>query len=218
MTIQRIRLQTHLLEEQYQFYTEVLELKGQRLGDREVLVHVGSTELVFEQVAGVEPYYHFAFNIPFHLYREALAWLKSRADILPWQGHELIDFSNWKAWAMYFLDPAGNIVELIARERIRYDRSQTVFSTSDILHVSEMGWGLSDLGATYRKLQDISPVPVFDGGPVRFLAAGDDEGLFIMVDKHIKLWMPNDTPVEYFPFSIKFVQEGETYEFDSWEG
>lgn len=208
-----------MLKEQFDFYNQKLSLQPVWDGEWAFEVPIGSSVLRFEQAEqGQKPYYHFAINIPYTKYQKALGWLKERVAILPWHGEELIDFSAWEAWAMYFADPAGNIVELIARERIPIPNTATEFGTHDLLHISEIGWGLSDLEATYTKMQEFCPIPRFDGSLKQFFAAGDDFGLFIMVNKHTKKWMPNDRPVIYFPFLLDFEQDGQMYHFQSWAG
>jgi hypothetical protein len=60
--------------------------------------------------------YHFAFNIPENQIRSAKEWLMPRTVLLKdEQGNDYFQHSGWNSEAVYFKDPAGNILEFIAR-------------------------------------------------------------------------------------------------------
>ena len=56
---------------------------------------------------------HFALNVPPDRFEEAVAFARERVELLK----DDVPFPHWRARAAYFFDPAGNLVELIARER-----------------------------------------------------------------------------------------------------
>ena len=70
-----------------------------------------ATELRFEP--GPDVCCHWALNVPPQRFEEAVRHAAERVQLL----EEDVPFPNWRARAAYFYDPAGNIVELIARER-----------------------------------------------------------------------------------------------------
>ena len=80
-----------------------------------VAVEVGETVLEF-RAGGGSPFYHFALLVPGDRFEAALAWAGDRVELLPDRetGDVVFDFTNWDAKAVYFHDPAGSIVELIA--------------------------------------------------------------------------------------------------------
>src|SRR5690606_21114731 len=122
MLIEELTLFTAYLDETRAFYVEKLGVKELYRTNTSFCCKIGATQLCFE-ASEEDVYYHFAFNIPSFCAMEALAWLKSEAiEIIPWNGAELVDFSNWNAEAMYFHDPSGNIVELIARKNLNLDK------------------------------------------------------------------------------------------------
>ena len=84
-----------------------------------------------------------------------------------------VPFEAWRARAAYFYDPAGNLVELIARERAPGDAL--------LLEVSEVGLPVEDVGAAVEFLRDELGLPHFSGNKQDFSAVGDDHGLFILV-------------------------------------
>ena len=106
-----------------------------------ITITVGETKLIFEEAAENEnPFYHFAFNIPSNKFEQAYEWMKQKVELLwlkDYNGY-IADFVNWHAQSFYFKDPAGNILEMIAR----FDLNDTVeedFSSMQIRNVSEMG-------------------------------------------------------------------------------
>ena len=72
------------------------------------------------RAAAGAPFYHFALLVPGDRFDAALAWARERVELLPDRetGEVVFDFTNWDARAVYFHDPAGNIVELIAHRGI----------------------------------------------------------------------------------------------------
>src|SRR3954462_11649834 len=70
----------------------------------------GETTLRF-RAGDWEPFYHFALLVPGDRFEAAHAWAEDEFELL---GGGVFEFENWDARAVYFLDPAGNIVELIA--------------------------------------------------------------------------------------------------------
>ena len=84
-----------------------------------VTVRVGETILELREAAG-SPFYHVAFLVPGDRFDAALAWVREHVELLPdtETGEPVFDFTNWDAKAVYFHDPAGNIVELIAHRGV----------------------------------------------------------------------------------------------------
>jgi catechol 2,3-dioxygenase-like lactoylglutathione lyase family enzyme len=74
-------------------------------------VRIGATTLRFEHATPPAPY-HVAFAIPPGSIRSAFEWAQPRLALL---SRQIFDFSNWNADALYFEDPDGNVLELIAR-------------------------------------------------------------------------------------------------------
>ena len=216
MEITAITLQTSLLKDLANFYRDVLELPTEINGHGKITIRIGWTALVFEQAKNADPFYHFAINIPSNKIDEAKTWLSPRADLV-WMDdykNDIADFRNWNAKSVYFYDPAGNILELIARFDLDNKRDEP-FSSAQFLGISEMGvvTKLDDLdNAANRLLKDYdlnyfvrqSPLP-------QFRAIGDNNGLFIMVPEK-RNWYPTTKPCEIFPMKVQFVNAGKKYE------
>ena len=209
MILEELRLFTSSLPDQWAFYTNTLGMKGQREGSQSFSLQAGATRLVFAEREG-QPYYHFAFNIPPYQYEPALEWLKQRAPILRDGDAELIDFSNWNAFAMYFHDPAGNIVEFIARRDLAH-RAEAPFSAASILSVSEIGLPVRNVRESFEFLHRKSGLPFYSGNCDNFCAAGDPQGLFIIVDPRNKQWYPTEMAARSFPLTLTFREREQSY-------
>src|SRR5450755_2630110 len=117
MLLKEIKLQTNHLPPLFHFYKEILDLPV-KYENGSITVTAGKSVLIFEETdADVDPFYHFAFNIPSNKFEEGFQWMKGKSDLLWLEGYRsyIADFVNWNAKSFYFLDPAGNILELIAR-------------------------------------------------------------------------------------------------------
>lgn len=189
MHLKELTLFSKNIDLQAGFYQSILGLHLTERTEHSVQFLAGTTKLNFVQKDGATPY-HFAFNIPSNKVEEAREWLKKRVDILSFEGKEIIDFKNWNAHAMYFYDPDKNIGELIARHNLKVKTDQP-FGPQQILSVSEIGIPCFDIEAVYRFFYQLFPIPVYDGNFDRFCAMGDEDVLFIVIDKKTKPdWFP----------------------------
>jgi len=212
MRIKNLQLYTHQLEEQRNFYVLQLGLAENWMEPDAFSVQAGETELVFWEQP--EPtYYHFAFNIPPYQYQAALDWLRPRVELLTDEGAELIDFSNWNAYAMYFWDAGGNIVEFIARRDVNLPAPEP-FGPTNLQAISEIGLSVEDVGAAFDQLQETTGLPFYSGNRSNFCAAGDPNGLFIIVDKQRKSWYPTQRPAKFFPLKVGFSQAGKNWKLE----
>ncbi len=201
MKIEELIIYTNNLDEQLDFYVHVLELQLLKRTSQSGSLKIGSSILTFKFKEFIQPY-HFAFNIPSNGVEDALNWLKDRVGILRFEGKEIANFESWNAKAFYFYDKDFNIVEFISRKNIKaYNEDK--FSSSSILNLSEIGLVTTELEKTYRKLDRIQKIDVFDGNFERFCAVGNDEGMFILVNPMKKKWFPTDDEAYVSDFRIK---------------
>lgn len=207
MNIQEITLEAADLQVLQEFYASKLQLPVDRVGDS-LVVTVGASKLKFNQ--GSEHRYHFAFNIPENQLEACQDWLKQRVPLLSEHGSEVFNFDSWEAHSLYYLDPAGNIVECIARHRLHNATSEP-FSSASFLNVSEIGLASNDVVQQVQELAAQLSAPYFqspDGPQPNFTAIGDDHGLIILVKRH-RIWYPNTgVPAEIAPTRI--LVEGQT--------
>lgn len=208
MKIKKLSLQTAYLKTLQEFYFSILELPVQFVDEETILVKIGDSELVFTETTLAEPFYHFAINIPANKIEEAKNWLSSKVKLLWIEDYknDIADFINWHAKSVYFYDPAGNILELIARFDLD-NAADEIFSSTQFLSISEIGVVFSEeqFEKEITELQNSYSLSYFNKqSPLpKFRAVGDDEGLFIVVPQH-RNWYPTDKPSEIFPMSIEF--------------
>lgn len=215
MLLQQIKLQTNKLQALHDFYRNMLELPVTPIQDGSITISVGMSQLIFDEVKDSNPYYHFAFNIPSNKLEEAMTWLQSRVELLWLDDYKsyVADFKSWHAQSVYFLDPAGNIGELIARFDID-DIVEENFSSSHFRNVSEIGLVFQDktFDEQVNKLLSDYQLNYFAKQPPlqHFKAIGDDEGLFIVVPKQ-RNWFSTKMAAGIFPVDIKFYNDGREY-------
>lgn len=191
--IAEIRMKSDRVEELRRFYEEALELPVTLDSDK-LTVEAGTTRLIFsatDHPADREPFYHYAFNIPENKIEAARQWQKERTPLLRRGEKEVIHFSRVNAHSVYFNDPAGNIVEYIARHDLK-NAATGKFSSKDILYASEIGLVVDDVPQTVREIKDSLGFEFFKGGyrSDSFTPVGDAHALLILVKRN-RLWFPN---------------------------
>lgn len=202
MEIQHLLLYTNQLEKLHRFYMEKLELDPVKIGKDFLLFKIGSSLLEFRR-SSMPCYYHFAINIPFNQVAQALRWCKERVEVIPYHGEEIVQFSSWNAEAIYFKDPVGNILELIARKNLD-TQSRQAFCPDCFLHLSEIGLPVPSVQGAFTLLHDKAALDIYSGNLEDFCAIGDEHGLFIAIDPKTKKWIPEDDEAFYFPLEVQF--------------
>jgi hypothetical protein len=66
----------------------------------------------------------------------------------------------------------------------------------------------------FQTLPRLAAIPRFWGDFHQFCAAGDEHGLFIIVDQARKTWFPIDTPARAFPLRCYFSNQNRDYQLD----
>ncbi len=213
MHIVELGLQTSRLQELSKFYSEVLELPVTRESASSIAITAGATRLRFtESSSGTNPYYHFAFNIPENLFSVAKIWLKERVPLLEVDGQDEFHFDDWQADAVYFVDPANNIGELIARHTLE-NASNRPFGSSSLLSVSEIGLVVEDVHDTRVRLNNEMNMEPYFGFTDEFCAVGDENGLIIIVQSG-RHWSPKrKVAAQVFPTTIR-LSECDSDHFD----
>ena len=176
------------------FYGKTLDLRIMDERADRFTVEAGETRITFvdssDTVDGRPPFYHFAFNIPENKILKALEWQKARTTMLPIPDRnraagfppEVVDYSHWNAHSIFFLDPAGNVVEYIARHDLKNGDSGP-FSWADLLYASEIGLIVDNVAATAATLTNLAAVPQYRGGSDEFMAMGDEYGLLLVMKR-----------------------------------
>lgn len=210
MKITELELFTPNLEEQTSFYSEVLEFSIVESSSDSVSFKVGASVLKLTYREKTTPY-HYAINIPANKEKEALEWLKQRVEVLTFEGNEIQYFDFWDAKAIYFYDKDKNIGEFIARRTLKNDSTEP-FDVNSLVEISEIGIPTNDIARDYESIKNKSGLPIFSGSLERFASVGDENGLFIMINKEIKKeWFPTSDEPFSSDFSIQFSEGDKSY-------
>lgn len=210
MQIKELKIYTQHFSEQVVFYSNTIGLNLMEKSENQAVFGIGESKLKIVRSDKFKPY-HFAINIPCNKETEALKWLKERVEILKDGIHEIQDFVSWNAKAIYFYDKDNNIVEFIARKNLK-NTTDEEFDVNSLLEISEIGIPVDDIETTFTTLHTIANLQKYDGGFERFCAIGDENGLFICINKKLKDWFPTGDKAHSSEFEIKFRENGREYE------
>ncbi|MDN4073922.1 VOC family protein [Fictibacillus terranigra] len=199
MKFLEIKLFTHCLKEQRNFYHQVLGLPLVKNDDQSFGVAVGSTLLSFRS-GNEKSYYHFAFTVPNNAFSESKNWISSYVPLNTVEGSNEIYFKNWDAHACYFYDPAGNVVELIARHTIDHFIDHP-FTSRDILAISEIGMPVKDVREAAGQLRAALNTGTYHGENETFAPLGNEDGLLIVSDDS-RNWLGSNKAAKIFPMEI----------------
>jgi catechol-2,3-dioxygenase len=213
MNITRLELLSADLQAQKDFYADVLELPVSLMPSA-LEVKAGVTDLVFKQAwSDFGGAYHFAFNIPENQFQAAKEWILSRVPLLhDSTGQDEFPSKSWKSDSVYFLDAAGNVLELIARHNLM-NAVDGDFSGEQILNVSEIGLPQEDVVGFANELCTQLGLSVFMQEPdENFTPVGDDHGLFILPAKD-RIWKPDSgVPASLLPVHVWGEANGKEWE------
>ncbi|MBC5772544.1 hypothetical protein H8S95_00580 [Pontibacter sp. KCTC 32443] len=204
MNIQELELHTRQLGAIKNFYTQVLELPGHHESDNQICFAAGNSKLYFKHDPERSPgVYHFAFRVPFLLFDDIVEKLRGRVEFLPdpASGNEIIKHVEWQAQAVYFLDPEGNIVEIIAHKTIPAIQDVSINAPAHIVSICEIGLAVPDVPAFATELKNKLELSQWKTGNEKFEAVGDAEGLFILAEEN-RPWFPTKLGAADLPVRV----------------
>ncbi|MGD1847806.1 MAG: VOC family protein [Salibacteraceae bacterium] len=208
MRFLEVTFQTMALIPMKEFYVDVLGLTEIEADENSFAVKIG-TEILRFTTATTDgtPRYHFAINIPENQVTEAEAWLEQWVELLPFKDRNCIDFPDWNAKALYFHDPAGNIVEFIARHDLP-NAHHGPFGAHCLLNLSEVGLTVPSTLQFATQIRAAFGVKVWERSTVAstFAALGTGDRLLI-VSRINRNWFPTGVPG--LPWPMELVMEGD---------
>ena len=211
-TFKSITLKTSKLSEQYQFYVENLAFHCVSHDSSHFTIQCGSSLLTFE-ASQTRAQYHFAFNIPENQIEDCLNWIKKYANVIPYEKKPIVDFPNWNAHSIYFIDPSENIVEFIARHNLP-NALESKFSAKSICEISEMGIPAENIEDTFDELKSSLDFDMYWGNLESFAAIGHERCLFITVPTD-RIWFQTETHKSKIePIKIKLINNFKSVELN----
>lgn len=179
---------------------DLRDFYGRELGlplDGEVIV-VGETRLRFDVEEGGGAFYHFALLVPGDRFDAAHEWTSDRVEVLG----GVFDSENWDSRAVYFHDPAGNIVELIAHHGLEESGKTGDFAAEELVGFSELGI-VGDRRLLLRRLEEVG-LELWDGvldEPNRLAFVGEKARTLILAPQG-RGWVPTERPAEPHPVEV----------------
>ena len=184
------------LEDVSAFYEQALGFAVERRDER-VVIPVGSD--VLELVAtgdDADPFHHFALLVPGDRFDAARAWLAERAETLSRDdGETVFPFDFWDARAVYFHDPAGNIVELIAHAGTAERGAAGAFAAAELAGLSEIGIVVDDPAAAVAALERDLGLELWSGDAAQLAFVGAKAHTLILAPPG-RGWLPTGRRAE----------------------
>ena len=202
MQITNVKLLTSHIDHLRSFYTQNLGLPLINDAKNEFTVKAGESSLTFVEHDSSEPFYHFAFDIPGTAMDASIQWLDSigvSINRLPNQDYKIYS-QSWNSTSIYFYDPAGKVVEFIARHNLAYP-SSSHFSGKDLISISEIGLVVTDVPKVMEVLKTELQLESYKENTDKFAAVGDEKGLFIL-SAYNRVWLGSDKKAKIFKTEI----------------
>ncbi len=206
----KVTLYTDQLEDMKGFYEYQMGFRIVEEDSESFTLAIGSSTLIFKE-SERKSVYHFAFNIPGNQFTLAKSWAASRVTLNRQEGMNEIFYANFNADAFYFQDPAGNVVEFIARRNVDRMGDFTIDSLLNISEVSittpfveDIGELLEDMDIPVRGNKGIEPKAL------NFLGRDD---AFILLVAPKRTWYFSKQKSEVHPLTIELV-DGRQIEID----
>lgn len=193
MKIEQIELFIANFEHTITFYQNQLEWKLLDRNEEIARFQVGESVIVLHQDEESGHYYHFALNIPPNLFQSAKRWVHQRIALSTEDGDDEANFTEFKADAFYFEDPAGNIIEYIARYTTIPNAMEQEFSPQHVLGVSEIGVSSHEVKTVVEKIINMG-IPtrnneqVYESQFLNFMGEAAD-GNYIIVGPVGRRWI-----------------------------
>jgi catechol-2,3-dioxygenase len=116
-------------------------------------------------------------------------------------GRDEFHFQRVNRHAVYFADPAGNILELIARHNLK-DGSPGRFSLTDVLYVNHFGFVVDDVMKSIEQIRKALHLQLRQPPVDTFAQLGDEHRHLVLVSRE-RLWLPEGTkPAKVFSSEV----------------
>jgi extradiol dioxygenase family protein len=201
MEILALKIKTGNIQTQQHFYSGQLGLPSEITNDT-LTIRFGSSELQFVQDSAFTGRYHFAFDIPNNQFQNATQWLEQRTSLASdINGNTRFEAGEWNADNIYFYDPQGNILELIARHELE-NASDQPFGPDSLLCISELGLVSKDVLEMIAWFANTLEVGTYKSFDETFAPIGNANGLVIAVQEN-RIWFPDtDIPAQILPTEL----------------
>jgi hypothetical protein len=203
--IKELEIKSNNLAKSREFWSESLNLPVIDSAQNEFTVQLGNSRLKFSFTAsGGFIVNHFSILIPNNQIENALDWLKnpdgkyingpsSPVKIIKDEktGAEIISNPIQNARSIYFEDPTGNIVELVARKDFGTE-VMGEFSSDQFLKIVEVAAVSKSISKCYDILKSEFNVVEFPGSTSGYKPVGGGDGSILLINFD-KPWKPTES-------------------------
>lgn len=205
MKISEVEMYVSNYEETVSFYKNTLLFDCLTESAETTKFQIGSSIFTLHKEEKHAYYYHIAFNIPPNLFHAAKQWVQEKIPLSTEDGEDEAHFSASKAKSFYFEDPAGNIVEYIARYETTPQAPEHEFNPRHVLEISEIGLPTPNVVKCVEELQSFgiqrrSNTPIVNN-TLTFLGEYED-GVYIIAAPIGRRWIFSDKPAIATPIII----------------
>ncbi|REJ10957.1 hypothetical protein [Halobacillus trueperi] len=204
MEIESVILKAREIDSMRRFYIDLLNFTEIERQEGCLSIKVGHSVLQFlEEKEARKPFYHFAFNIPSNQFQEAKDWVREKVSLNTENDRDEIEFERLGGRSFYITDPAGNIVEFIAREQSPGQAGP--FCMQTLLNISEMSLTVSHVLKAGEELQRIG-LTSRDNDPINraYLNFMGDDGsdCYLLLVEPGRRWIFSDLVSEVHPLKV----------------
>ncbi len=205
LEIKELEIKTNNVEKSREFWEGSLHLQVIDTTLHGFTVKLGNSRLTFNLLASGDPIVnHFSILIPKNQIEKTLDWLKnpngkylngpsSPVNILKDEttGAEIVSNPAQNARSIYFEDPTGNIVELVARKEFGTEVTGD-FSSDQFLKIVEVAAVSKSISKCYDILKSEFNVQEFPGSTAGYKPVGGGEGDILLINFD-KPWKPTES-------------------------
>lgn len=207
MQIESVVFQTNQIESMREFYGETLELPITSRDVDSFSVAAGSTTVTFERTNTANQNYHFALRVPNGQLIPAAHWLLERTELSEHPtGSKVVEFTQLNSESIYFVDPAGNLIEFVARSDLD-DTVEGDFSPTYIRSMNEIGMPVNEVAPMISFLTDRIGIESLGDVDADIVSIGDLNGMIVIAQAGTDWFMSDKTKrVEPLEISISALQ------------
>ncbi|WP_411345492.1 glyoxalase [Paenibacillus sp. WLX1005] len=202
--IQHLILYTAAIKPMHDFYVQVFGKDIVQLQSSGFTIQFGTSRLEFKEVTnGTKPFYHFAINIAANHLEQAKAWIAKTTPLSTEEGQDDTHSEFFNSYSCYFEDPAGNIVECIARQQ-HAPTDLNDFTPASIQSIGEINITTPSVLATANLLHKANmpiQLELIDEQRLNFVGSMD---AYLLLGPVGRRWFFSHQLSEIHPLTIQF--------------
>lgn len=193
-------------EETVVFYTEFLGLPYlERNQERTVIAFSDQRFILQHDQENKGYYYHLAFNIMKNSFTYLKDKLARRIGLATEDGKDEVDYPLFNAKSFYFIDPAGNIMEFITRDK-EICNPETKEINQLIYGIGEVGFPAKDAIALVEKLKQHTAEAYNESNEVINFVGNIDYGEMFIIVTEGRRWVFSTKLAKRFPLRVESEQ------------